>query len=711
MFEDSRKLLDALFHNAKGSVLIRFLKGRNTFVRFFPNINAVDWREVKQRNQDGFDVYFNVCPREGKKAGKQGVIEVTALWCDLDGRDFPGGKEEALSRISQLPTNLAPSVIIDSGHGYHVYWLLDQPIPIKAIDVAAIEGYIAGLARFLGGDAVQDLSRLLRMPGTINWKTEPIECRIVSFNPERRFQLSDFQPYWIAAGHGIVEEITFSAELPDIDVEDTNITERMKDLAICGFHEGCGYKSRSEADQAVITALVAGGHGDDEIKAIFLKHAIGERYLERGDWYLGLSIANARAYLASRQEGNAMAVRATVKALSEADFLESLELDGFLKNYIASRSKGTDAPLLFHAGVGLTLVATMLEKRVSFEAWGNKVFPHLWIVLVAPSAAYRKTWAIKLGVRLLERIANDLLFPEDFTRERFLDLLSEQSSGLIVQPEFAQWLSVMVGRDYLKGLKEMLTAFYDSPTKYERQLRDGSGTLIQEPVISILAATTVDWLQAHVGGDDFRSGFMSRFLFLPVSEKQGWRGLATQKVTDDRLSMQLLNLRKVAGHISMAEGLDAETLGIYDKWLEEHEHISLATPELEGFYSRCGIHVLKLAILFEAASTGGITPTKKSMNQAIKFIEYVKQAIRGSLFDALTFTAVGKELHRLLEILRKNGGDMPRRDLLRYSNMRVDYFGRCIDTLVQRGEIEEFTPSGRKQRRIRLTELSTVEVS
>ena len=39
------------------------------------------------------NIYFGVCPRNGKKGTEETVKMVRALWTDIDGKDFVGGKE------------------------------------------------------------------------------------------------------------------------------------------------------------------------------------------------------------------------------------------------------------------------------------------------------------------------------------------------------------------------------------------------------------------------------------------------------------------------------------------------------------------------------------------------------------------------------------------------------------------------------------------
>ncbi|MCB0189669.1 MAG: hypothetical protein KDE31_35605 [Caldilineaceae bacterium] len=78
-------------------------------------------------------------------------------------------KARALRHIGSLP--YPPSVIIDSGGGYHCYWLLRHTVPIDDANRADMQLVQHRWVQFVGGDrGAADLRRVLRLPGTYNHK-------------------------------------------------------------------------------------------------------------------------------------------------------------------------------------------------------------------------------------------------------------------------------------------------------------------------------------------------------------------------------------------------------------------------------------------------------------------------------------------------------------------------------------------------------------
>jgi len=91
-----------------------------------------------------------------------------------------------------------PSILVDSGSGVHLYWLLDQAVDVS--DVAKREQFevnLKALYRQLGCDATSDVNRLLRLPGFWNMKdvrngSRALECRLVHCDRDRRFDIDRF---------------------------------------------------------------------------------------------------------------------------------------------------------------------------------------------------------------------------------------------------------------------------------------------------------------------------------------------------------------------------------------------------------------------------------------------------------------------------------------------------------------------------------------
>ncbi len=101
------------------------------------------------------------------------VAGINCAFAEFDAKDFNDSKDEALAYIRALM--FAPSIIVDSGGGYHCYWLLDQPFIFKSeTDRACADALQKRFVDTVQGDVgAKDLARVLRVPGTLNAKYTP----------------------------------------------------------------------------------------------------------------------------------------------------------------------------------------------------------------------------------------------------------------------------------------------------------------------------------------------------------------------------------------------------------------------------------------------------------------------------------------------------------------------------------------------------------
>jgi len=140
------------------------------------------------REDDPQNVYVGGNPRTDTGKRKASDVPLArALFADFDGGTTV---DAALQRIRDagLP---APSIVVVSGNGVHVYWVLRESMTDLAAWTATMKGIIAAVQ---SDGTIHDPSRIMRLPGTRNVKPDRPGrpwCRIVSIN-EVRHDLAAF---------------------------------------------------------------------------------------------------------------------------------------------------------------------------------------------------------------------------------------------------------------------------------------------------------------------------------------------------------------------------------------------------------------------------------------------------------------------------------------------------------------------------------------
>jgi hypothetical protein len=142
---------------------------------------------LSKHNAEKANIYCGVNPRWSRDGTKSAIRQVRCLWADID-NVTPG---RALSQLgSGVPE---PSICVSSGHGAHLYWLLDTPYEISSRqDRVRLESLLRNLYRDIGSDATQDVTRLLRLPGFNNVKRAEVPCELVNCDPRMHYDFHDF---------------------------------------------------------------------------------------------------------------------------------------------------------------------------------------------------------------------------------------------------------------------------------------------------------------------------------------------------------------------------------------------------------------------------------------------------------------------------------------------------------------------------------------
>ena len=162
-------------------------------------------KKAIELSDNGFDVYFGVnlmdkAPARNARVKAEFVTLQTATVADIDilgGEHIDQNKYPANIDIAKRFLPFSVSVIVDSGYGLHPYCIYETPITITAKNRSEvtkrnkkfIDAIRSRAGKFVKAvDSVHDLPRVLRMPGTYNYKcgreNAPL-CQIVEVNDLR----------------------------------------------------------------------------------------------------------------------------------------------------------------------------------------------------------------------------------------------------------------------------------------------------------------------------------------------------------------------------------------------------------------------------------------------------------------------------------------------------------------------------------------------
>ncbi|MEM0989536.1 MAG: phage/plasmid primase, P4 family [Pseudomonadota bacterium] len=252
-------------------------------------------RWIKDHSGGRWNLYFTPNVTRGpvrKKPKKLDMVEAVALFCDVDPRARePLDPERA--RIARLfdewskdgrPLQFPrPSVVIDSGGGMQGFFILREPIPLDSADtVADVEARAAAIKVAVGGDGVQNVDRVMRLVGTVNWPSEkkrkrgrvPRLARIVEAHWDRRCDLDDFPAPQVPTPPSAVRDYTAAA---DVDLSALELPDRVMALIKNGGDpdDPAKWEDRSDLVLHVLCEMIRADLPDDVLLGVILDPKLG----------------------------------------------------------------------------------------------------------------------------------------------------------------------------------------------------------------------------------------------------------------------------------------------------------------------------------------------------------------------------------------------------------------------------------------------------
>ena len=192
--------LKPMFGELVGDHYLCIWENKNKSAQFFNDLDAaVEYAAKMSRSK--CEVYvgqglFRQKPDRGRGLAEE-VAAIASVWADVDILDSVHATEKSYPPDAETAGGLArigphrPTHVVGSGYGLHAYWQFREPWIFDsdeerdsaAMFLRRVGATLQSRARDRGYelDQVHDLARILRIPGTLNWKGE--EPRAVELLP------------------------------------------------------------------------------------------------------------------------------------------------------------------------------------------------------------------------------------------------------------------------------------------------------------------------------------------------------------------------------------------------------------------------------------------------------------------------------------------------------------------------------------------------
>lgn len=452
---------------------------------------------------DGVFVVVN----DGGQKGQE-INRIRALFVDFDEQD------DHLERLKAVP--FVPSIIVESSPGkHHAYWLVDG-CPVDKFTAAQ-----KALIGLLGSDkSINDLPRVMRLPGFWHCKGERFESRLIHESGDR-YQWPDFSA-WLEtlqpAIHSTAPERDRYMERICGDIAMARDGERNSQLyqkavaAFAGAVEGKTLAGPDKIEQSLTEAALRAGLGADEIAAT-LKQARCSR------------IASTARPAANETDP----APPTAPSLHEfaPDLLALPGGLGKLQRYIHARMIYPSAAT---AGVTAIAAAEMIaQQRIALQTpFGLLGFNEYHVIMA--STTFGKESLRRAIESMVERMQERGKFTSrqptmmqyalPASTGALHELLASWPCQTFLADEFAEWLCSTATDSHRQQAIGFLMEAYTKPFGYVSAPYSVSNKRqpIKNPRISIFATTTGERLLGVLTGSHADSGAYNRFVLFVAEQ-------------------------------------------------------------------------------------------------------------------------------------------------------------------------------------------------
>jgi hypothetical protein len=344
---------------------------------------------------------------------------------------------------------------------------------------------------------------------------------------------------------------------------------------------------------------------------------------------------------------------------------------GIIYDYMKFVTGGEECPR-FQFFAMVSALGSVIRRKVWFqrasEATFPTLFPSLWVILIAPQGIGKKSSTLRSARIFLDCLPQELkpknlaskitpealvralsspsqLQPEkDLSKPSFVKIFKKPAQGLLYSSEFG----VLLGREkYNTGMIALLTDLYDCPKEWNSETIMHGDQMLFDVCLSIMGASTPDWMQSMLPTDAFKGGFMSRLVL--VSYPDGW----FQRVPDPPSPIPGLFEKVLKGIIRIGQRTgqmiwDDSARKFFNDW-----YLSLPEPEpgpRTQYLERKQDHMLRLAMILKLSYEEDLIIDVDCLEQAFNILSAIeKETLK--MIDYISVEPRMRGVQRIIEIL------------------------------------------------------------
>lgn len=351
------------------------------------------------------------------------------------------------------------------------------------------------------------------------------------------------------------------------------------------------------------------------------------------------------------------------------------KLTDWLENYLVYTQK-QESPEKFHFWVGLSVLSAALKRQVWIDRGYYKLYPNIYVLLVAETATLKKSTAMDIGVELIRKAVPDLYYisgsmtPEGLLKHmNRVKVISNETGHPRISYDshvflHADELAELFGFDKQRASRFtiLLTKIYGAQAEHTHTLATEGQLLLKNLYPTLLAGT--DPRNLRVLPEESIAGLVGRLVFVTGNEKR--KPIAWPRPTDDdaqlyeSIKYDLHTISQLRGELTITPDAHAR----FEDWYVKHAETVEEDTRLDAFRARCHDTALKIAILLSISASNTLVLSDSNMEMGIDYIERQIPEF-GRVANWAVASTYAQNRARFIDTLRRQGNVGMRRQMIK----------------------------------------------
>ena len=305
-------------------------------------------------------------------------------------------------------------------------------------------------------------------------------------------------------------------------------------------------------------------------------------------------------------------------------------------NDFVSYTEGTGSPEIFRKWGALSIISAALERKVWNLTRGSRRYPNIYVILCGPAGVGKTevTWRARDFIRGLK---THFVSPSSITSAGLADKLKEANRAVVRENEIpatvlfnslyvvSNEMAVLLPA-YDSEFMHILTDLWDCKSFEQKRRHMKEEISLQNPQLSLLAATTPQWVMTTLPEAAWDQGFTSRTIFVFSGESQVVDLFDVPEENETfglDLQARLMTIGQLYGEVHWSEGARE----VIRRWQHSGMQPAPEHPRLFAYLARRLEHAVKISTCVMISETSALEMKAEHVQRAIDLLVEAEAAM------------------------------------------------------------------------------------